>query len=60
VAGKWPVRTQYDMTLSDVYAALAYYFDHQEDIDMRLVNSQEFMEAMRKPTPSKLRAKLRK
>lgn len=27
---------EYDLTLADVYAALAYYFDHREEIDPEL------------------------
>jgi uncharacterized protein (DUF433 family) len=27
------IATDYDLTLADVYAALAYYFDHRAEID---------------------------
>ena len=48
---------EYDLTLSDVYAALAYYFDHQAEIDESLAESQAFVESMQKSIPSKLSAK---
>ena len=27
------IATEYDLTLADVYAALAYYYDHRHEID---------------------------
>lgn len=27
------IATEYDLELADVHAALAYYFDHQQEID---------------------------
>ena len=53
------IATEYDLTLADVYAALAYYFDHREEIDRSIEESNAFVEALRKQTPSKLQQKLR-
>jgi uncharacterized protein (DUF433 family) len=50
---------EYDLSLADVYAALAYYFDHREAIDQSLEESEAFVDEMRKRTPSLLREKLR-
>ncbi len=52
--------TEYDLGLSDVYAALAYYFDHQEEIDRGIEESKRFVEILRKKTPSILEKKLRR
>ncbi len=49
----------YDLSLADVYAALAYYFDHCVDIDQRIEESEAFVEELRKRTPSILREKLK-
>ncbi|MCE2435289.1 MAG: DUF433 domain-containing protein [Candidatus Latescibacteria bacterium] len=43
-----------DLTLADVYAALAYYFDHREEIDHSIQEGEEFAEALRQKTPSRL------
>ncbi len=49
----------YDLSLADVYAALAYYFDHRTDINQRIEDSEAFVEELRKRTPSILREKLK-
>lgn len=54
------IADEYDLSLSDVYAALAYYFDHQQEIDQDLLESRAFVETMRQSFPSKLSAKLGK
>jgi uncharacterized protein (DUF433 family) len=53
------IATEYELTLADVYAALAYYFDHREEIDRSIEESNAFVEALRKQTPSKLQQNLR-
>ncbi len=52
------IATEYDLTLADVYAALAYYFDHREEIDQSIQESEEFVKAFRQQTFSKLAEKL--
>lgn len=52
------ISTEYDLSLADIYAALAYYFDHRADIDAEIEASQSLAEAMRQNTPSKVRQKL--
>ncbi len=48
------IAAEHDLSLADVYAALAYYFDHRIEIDQTLDNSQEFIRTLRENTPSKL------
>jgi uncharacterized protein (DUF433 family) len=30
------ISAEYNLTLADIYAALAYYFDHQDEIDQNI------------------------
>lgn len=53
------IASEYDLTLADIHAALAYYFDHREDIDARMVEDRAFAEALRARTPSLRDQKLR-
>jgi hypothetical protein len=46
------------LTLADIHAALAYYFDHRPELDRAIEESEAFVEALRKKQPSKLRTKL--
>lgn len=52
------IATDYELSISDVYAALAYYHDHREEIDKSIKEDDEFVEALRKQTPSKLDKKI--
>jgi uncharacterized protein (DUF433 family) len=52
------IATEYDLSLGDVYAALAYYFDHREEIDRTIRDDEEFVAELRKKTPSVLKDKL--
>ncbi|MBI4262897.1 MAG: DUF433 domain-containing protein [Acidobacteria bacterium] len=48
------IAADYDLALADVYAALAYYFDHRDEIDARAAEDRAFAEAMRVRTPSRI------
>jgi uncharacterized protein (DUF433 family) len=48
------IAAEYDVTLADVHAALAYYFDHREEIDRRMAEDHALVEALRPRTPSKI------
>jgi uncharacterized protein (DUF433 family) len=48
------------ITLADVYAALAYYFDHLEEIRQQIQEDEAFAKEMQSKTPSILQQKLRK
>lgn len=52
------IATEYCLSLADVYAALAYYYDHREEIDRVIREDEEFIAELRRRTPSKLSAKL--
>ena len=50
---------EYDLTLAEVYTALAYYFDHREEIDQSIKEDGAFATALRNQTPSILQMKLK-
>jgi uncharacterized protein (DUF433 family) len=50
---------EYDLQLAEVYAALAYYFDHREEIDRGIEESELFIKSLRQRTPSALEKKLK-
>jgi uncharacterized protein (DUF433 family) len=52
------IAADYDLTLSDIHAALAYYFDHQAEIDKSIADDDGFAETLRKRSPSKVAKKL--
>jgi uncharacterized protein (DUF433 family) len=47
------------LSLADVYAALAYYHDHRAEIDSQMEEGDKLVEEMRRLYPSKIDAKLR-
>lgn len=49
------IATEYGLSLAEVYAALAYYYDHREVIDQAIRADDEFVSELRKRTPSKLK-----
>jgi uncharacterized protein (DUF433 family) len=52
------IAAEHDLTLADVYAALAYYFDHREEIDQRMAEDRAFADALRPQIPSKRSPKI--
>ena len=48
------IATEYDLTLAEIYAALAYYYDHPQEIDETIKAGQAVVEEMRQKIPSKL------
>jgi len=48
----------YDLPLAAAYAAMAYYYDHKDDIDQSLDEEEGMAEAFKKNNPSRLREKL--
>jgi len=53
------ISAEYDLSLADVYAALAYYFDHRDDIDKHIEEDEAFIEEFRKQSLSVLQKKLK-
>jgi uncharacterized protein (DUF433 family) len=47
------------ITLADVHAALAYYYDHLEEIRQQIRESEEFASRLASETPSVLQRKLK-
>jgi uncharacterized protein (DUF433 family) len=47
------------ITLADVYAALAYYHDHREEIRRQITEDEAFVREMQAQTPSLLQEKLK-
>ena len=46
------------LTLADVHAALAYYFDHREQIRQQIEDDKRLAQELQGKSPSKLAAKL--
>lgn len=55
IVSNWP-----HLTLASVYAALAYYHDHREEMNAEIVADQAWYEEQRANSPSLLREKLQK
>ena len=54
------IATEYDLSLAAVYAAMAYYYDHRQEIDCRTAESEAWVAEMRQNSPSSpLQEKLR-
>ena len=51
--------SEYSLTLSQVYAALAYYFENRESIDRRIKDGAEFVERMERESDPSLVEKYR-
>ena len=52
------ISADYDLSLAEVHAALAYYYDHQAEIDRDITEGDAFVKALRKTSPSKLAKRL--
>jgi uncharacterized protein (DUF433 family) len=53
------IATEYGLSLADVHAALAYYFDHRSEIDRSIAGGNAIADSLRRATPSKVEQKLR-
>lgn len=49
------IATAYRLALSDVYAALTYYYDNQKEVDQRIREGKGWVEQLRRKNPSKLK-----
>jgi uncharacterized protein (DUF433 family) len=52
------IASEYDLNLAEVYAALAYYYDHRQEIDQTIQEGETFVESLRKQKPSLVAQKL--
>lgn len=48
----------YNVSLAALHAAMAYYYDHREEIDQAAQEENAFLQAAKETTPSLLQAKL--
>jgi uncharacterized protein (DUF433 family) len=48
----------YDLPLAGVYAAMAYYYDHKDEVDQSLDQEEALAQAFKRNNPSRLREKL--
>jgi uncharacterized protein (DUF433 family) len=53
------ISADHGLGLADVHAALAYYFDHQPEIDRSIAEGAVFVEQLRLSTPSRMEMRLR-
>jgi uncharacterized protein (DUF433 family) len=51
------IATEHGLTLAEVYAALAYYYDHRAEIDDTIRADDSFISELRSRTSSKLKEK---
>jgi uncharacterized protein (DUF433 family) len=54
------IAQEYELSLASVHAAMAYYYDHQTDIEQSITDSETFAEVFRQSHPSPLQEKLAK
>lgn len=52
------IASAHDLGLADIYAALAYYYDHRAEIDEELRSDDALVDELRRNMPSKLISKL--
>ncbi|QDU57889.1 DUF433 domain-containing protein [Aeoliella mucimassa] len=52
------IATNHGLSVAAVHAALAYYFDHRDEVEQLVVDNQEFIEQLKQSTPSKLHGRL--
>jgi len=48
------------LTLADVYAALAYYFDHREGVQADIARDRRYVATLKRKHPSLLQEKLKR
>ena len=48
----------YDLSLAEVHAALAYYYDHRSEIDQHIKETDAFVKVLRDSSPSILAQRL--
>jgi uncharacterized protein (DUF433 family) len=49
----------YDLDPAAVHAAMAYYYDHREEVDKAIEEDRAFADALRERNPSRLQHRLR-
>ena len=54
------ISAEYELTLAEVHGALAYYYDHRDEVDTMIRTDEQFVSEMKQKSPSLLAAKIRK
>jgi len=54
------IAAEHDLSLADVHAALAYYFDHRDEIDRAIAADESWIASVRKRTSSPLARKVKR
>lgn len=52
------IASHYGLSLADVYAALAYYYDHRQEIDETIVADESYVVELQNRIKSKLSGKI--
>ncbi len=52
------IASEYNLSLAEIYAALSYYFDHQDEVNVSIRESEAFVKEMKKHNRSALQRKL--
>lgn len=52
------IASEYGLTLADIYAALAYYYDNRSEIDQAIKDGEALVNTLRQQIPSKIAQKL--
>lgn len=52
------IAAEYQLSLSEIYAALAYYYEYKEEIDQSIKQDDAFAEELQQKIPSKISQKL--
>jgi uncharacterized protein (DUF433 family) len=52
------IASEYGLSLGDIYAALAYYYDHRSEIDETIRAEDALVAELRRQCPSRLKARI--
>jgi uncharacterized protein (DUF433 family) len=52
------IATDFDLTPQEIYAALAYYHEHREEINARMAEDDRLVEEIKQKYPSELQQRL--
>lgn len=52
------IGVKYDLSMAQLHAAMAFYFDHRAEVDQRMVEDDALFEQLKRNNPSPLRARL--
>ncbi|MDF5715089.1 MAG: DUF433 domain-containing protein [Rhizonema sp. NSF051] len=53
------IAAKYNLSLAALYAAMAYYYDNQAEIDQSIQEDEAFVDAFMRKNPSRLQEKLK-